>query len=161
MRTFEHLFTTHPLDISVIALEKFIKDAEIRYKNIELFLRERPVIYLPTEKQARFVLCKINGQINFSDAVEFIQSESGIFPNVEGLSIVMPILKHRLRPNRAVYGFDKKDNLWKASPLSCSPRLVPFCSVRNSRFCFGISSFEEKVFKPKTNESYLTYLSIQ
>ncbi len=157
MRTFEKVFTTEKKLWIPENTEKFIRESETKFESIESYLKMRPRVLLPLETEKSVVVCKINKQINFNDSVEFIESEKGIFPNAEGLTIAKFLLRGKVPENKAVYGFDKKENLW--DPWQEESLFIPFISNKKTNFYFGLSSFSKTSFSAKTEGSYLIYFS--
>ncbi len=158
MNTFEQKLKIKLPDALAVNTEEFIRKSEVRFASIELYLKKRPRISTSHWGTKSIVLCTINGQIDFDDPIEFIQSQNGIFPNAEGLSIAAPLLKGNCNMNTAIYGFDEKQNLWEPAGGD-EPLFVPFIAMKQNNFYFGLSSFGKNSYAGKTDNSYLVYLS--
>lgn len=136
-------------------LLQFIQKAEKKFSGMSLYLKERPKAILPTGEK-KVSVYRVNRKITYADAIDFIQSKSGIFPNAEGLSIAIPIICPVIEPFTAVYGFDIKANLWEPEK-GTETIFIPFVSKKDGGYYFGLSSFGEQSFKGNTVGSYLIH----
>ncbi len=154
MNTFETILTTNPFNIDSCNIEKFILESQTRFASIKVYLKERPKIVLPNNDLKRMVLCKINKQITYDNAVDFIKSKNGIFPNFEGLTVSKVFLQNILTNKHShVYGFDIRKNLWE--PYENEVLFIPWIGQKH----FGLASFGTTNGLPYiTDKTYLMYL---
>lgn len=104
--------------------------------------------------------------MSFSEAVMFIEQQSGVYPNIEGLVVAMPLLhleldklevkmygKRAIRPTIDVYGFDIEDMTWNTS----GSRLVPFSFIAPNGYSLGYKSFPNGHIRIETENNLLIY----
>ncbi|MCX6752780.1 MAG: hypothetical protein NTW62_00320 [Candidatus Nomurabacteria bacterium] len=158
MEKIEELFKSEYIDIPEINAAKSINKAEVKFANIKMFLKKREKISFDPNKKKRIVFCKINGQINFEEAIEYITSRKGIFPNVEGLFAALSIIDNKvpLNKNVPIFGFDIDAKLWEPDP-DRKALFVPIIVIKKDCLYFGLSSFGSRPNMPCTENMYLIY----
>ncbi len=137
----------------------FLKEARITPNGIILeYISDRKKCYFPPSYSGQIVVCEINGQIGLRDPIEYILSNSGMLPVLDGLTTAMSFAKEYLPPRLPVFGFTEPAPIPSSIFGKASVPVAPFAGqLKNGKYCFGLMSFHADSVQVDTNGMYFIY----
>lgn len=101
-------------------------------------------------------IAKINSEIEYGDVIDYINSKNGIFPNLEGIQVILDNFDiPKIIEKSRIYGFDVASNLWNPNEAL----FVPWIGTQRTQIDFGLKGFGENCAKGKSTGSYILYFT--
>ena len=156
MKKISHFRTLQPCSsVFILNTEQRMSHLPTQFASMPAYFRRRPRITLASEKLIPHI-AKIDSEIEYNDTIEYINSKNGIFPNLEGIKVLLDNFDiQKTIENSRIYGFDVASNLWNPN----GALFVPWIGTQREQINFGLSGFGESCSRAKYTGSYIFYFT--
>lgn len=135
--------------------EQRMSQLPTQFASMSVYFKRRPRIRI-LQKMLIPHIAKINSEIEYNDGIGYINSNNGIFPNLEGIQVILDNFDiPKIIENSRIYGFDVASNLWNPN----GALYVPWIGTQRDQINFGLSGFGENCSKAKYTGSYILYFT--